>query len=519
MMRSRCSKMWTSDNTMSTSNQTRIPATSPEFGKPTTVLHVTEGLPAGFPDPAEVARIAGELFAALPGAPQTLAPAPFSGERVGHPIDLNPHGVLPSPTAPAAPLGVFAAVAPPLGGVPRFAENAAPTAAGNPIPPSTAPAVPGIGDLAEVPSSGSFQFLREARPIFTDPAALVPEASAAPALETGSQVSPFRSIYKDASLDSIPAFANSGDPAGLIGETAQPPSPSIPGSFGFLDSSSVPIFSFLEEGRSLFSNPPTVPGPVPAIPSGVFSAEDLRSPQLPGAISPAPDLREPALYDFLSQARPLGSVDTAPVVEPVVAPLDVPQKLNLSSYPFEVESIRRDFPILQERVNGHPLIWFDNAATTQKPQSVIDRLSYFYAHENSNVHRAAHELAARATDAYESAREKTRRFLNAGTVKEIIFVRGATEGINLIAQSWGRQNVHQDDEIVITWLEHHANIVPWQMLCSEKGARLRVAPVDDSGQVLLDEYEKLLGPKTRLVSITQVSNALGTVVPVKEMVE
>ena len=158
-------------------------------------------------------------------------------------------------------------------------------------------------------------------------------------------------------------------------------------------------------------------------------------------------------------------------------------------------------------------------ATTQKPQSVIDRLSYFYEHENSNVHRAAHELAARATDAYESAREKTRRFLNAGSTREIIFVRGATEAINLVAQSWGRRNIKKDDEIVITWLEHHANIVPWQMLCAETGALLRVAPVDDSGQVLLDEYEKLLGPKTRLVSITQVSNALGTIVPVQEMVE
>jgi len=126
-------------------------------------------------------------------------------------------------------------------------------------------------------------------------------------------------------------------------------------------------------------------------------------------------------------------------------------------------------------VNGRPLVWLDNAATTQKPQSVIDRLSYFYAHENSNVHRAAHELAARATDAYESAREKVRRFLNAPAAGEIVFVRGATEGINLVAQSWGRQNIGKDDEIVITWLEHHANIVPWQMLCSEKEARLRVA--------------------------------------------
>ena len=170
-------------------------------------------------------------------------------------------------------------------------------------------------------------------------------------------------------------------------------------------------------------------------------------------------------------------------------------------------------------MNGRPLVWLDNAATTQKPQSVIDRLDYFYEHENSNVHRAAHELAARATDAYESAREKVRRFLNASSSREIVFVRGATEGINLIAQSWGRQNIQKDDEIVITWLEHHANIVPWQMLANEKGARLRVAPVDSTGQILLDEYERLLGPKTRLVAFPQVSNALGVVTPASAIIE
>ena len=163
--------------------------------------------------------------------------------------------------------------------------------------------------------------------------------------------------------------------------------------------------------------------------------------------------------------------------------------------------MRRDFPILNERVNGRPLIWLDNAATTQKPQAVIDRLTYFYQHENSNIHRAAHELAARATDAYEGAREKVRRFLNAPSADEIVFVRGTTEAINLVAQSWGRQNVREGDEIVITWLEHHANIVPWQQLCNETGAKLRVAPVDDDGQILLDEYQKLLGPRTKLVSL------------------
>lgn len=201
-------------------------------------------------------------------------------------------------------------------------------------------------------------------------------------------------------------------------------------------------------------------------------------------------------------------------VHPAVLP-----DLKLPRQQFDVASVRRDFPILQERVHGRPLIWLDNAATTQKPQSVIDRISYFYEHENSNIHRAAHELAARATDAYEDARNKVAHFLNASSAKEIIFVRGATEAINLVAQSWGRRHIGKDDEIVISWIEHHANIVPWQMLCAEKGARLRVAPVDDDGQIILEEYEKLLNPRTRLVSITQVSNALGTITPAQQMVQ
>ncbi|WP_175035768.1 family 2A encapsulin nanocompartment cargo protein cysteine desulfurase, partial [Burkholderia lata] len=187
--------------------------------------------------------------------------------------------------------------------------------------------------------------------------------------------------------------------------------------------------------------------------------------------------------------------------------------------PFDVNAIRRDFPILQERVNGKQLVWFDNAATTHKPQAVIDRLAYFYAHENSNIHRAAHALAGRATDAYEHARETVQRFIGASSPDEIVFVRGTTEAINLIAKTWGVQNVGEGDEIIVSHLEHHANIVPWQQLAALKGAKLRVIPVDDSGQVLLDEYRKLLNDRTKIVSVTQVSNALGTVVPVKEIVE
>ncbi len=187
--------------------------------------------------------------------------------------------------------------------------------------------------------------------------------------------------------------------------------------------------------------------------------------------------------------------------------------------PFDVLAIRRDFPILATRVNGRPLVWFDNAATTQKPQAVLDRLAYFYSNENSNIHRAAHELAARATDAYEGARQKVARFLGAASADEIVFVRGATEAINLVAQTWGAQHLGEGDEIVVSHLEHHANIVPWQQIAAEKGAKIRVIPVDDSGQILLEEYRKLLNGRTKIVAVAHVSNALGTITPVKEIVD
>ena len=338
-------------------------------------------------------------------------------------------------------------------------------------------------------------------------------------------------------------------PANSASPPAQPQIPAIPGTaipevpggvtetrYGGLSS-----LAFLNEIRPIFSYPIGTPLPVtspaPAIsipteselqalansfsllamPQVAESFEAPGTPQLPGAPLPQETPDSSIGYSFLNEIRSLAPAGME--FERFAAPTPAVPGLNLSSTGFDVQTIRRDFPILQERVHSKPLIWLDNAATTQKPQSVIDRLSHFYAHENSNIHRAAHELAARATDAYEAAREKVRRFINAPTVREIIFVRGATEGINLVAQGWGRQHIQKDDEIVITWLEHHANIVPWQMLCAEKGANLRVVPVDSTGQVLLDEYQKLLGQKTRLVAFAQVSNALGTVTPAKEIIE
>ena len=181
-------------------------------------------------------------------------------------------------------------------------------------------------------------------------------------------------------------------------------------------------------------------------------------------------------------------------------------------------TIRPDFPILRQRVHGKPLVYLDNAATTQKPQSVLDRLVQYYAEENANVHRGVHTLSERATEAYERARETVRRFLNAAASREIVFVRGTTEGINLVAQTYGRANVGRGDEIVISTMEHHSNIVPWQILCEEKDARLRIIPITDSGEMRLDEFERLLSDRTRLVSVVHVSNALGTINPVEEIV-
>ncbi|MGI9101400.1 MAG: SufS family cysteine desulfurase [Terriglobales bacterium] len=186
---------------------------------------------------------------------------------------------------------------------------------------------------------------------------------------------------------------------------------------------------------------------------------------------------------------------------------------------YDVYKVRADFPILSRTVHDKPLVYLDNAATTQKPQAVIDALVRYYSAENANIHRGVHALSEQATVRYEQARGIVQRFLNSASASEIVFVRGATEGINLVAQTWGRTNVGSGDEIVLTAMEHHSNIVPWQMLCQEKGARLRVAPVNDRGELLLDEFGKLLGPKTKMVAVVHVSNALGTVNPVHKIVE
>ena len=272
--------------------------------------------------------------------------------------------------------------------------------------------------------------------------------------------------------------------------------------------------------------PPTTPtAPESPTPTLTPTADPYAALTMPGGVASIPFATPLALPDepngfdvppmFDDRMFELPEIEHVPLVESGETVQPRPTTGQLDPH-----VVRRDFPILEERVHGGKrLVWLDNAATTQKPRAVIDRLVQYYEHENSNVHRAAHALAARATDAYEGARETTRKFLNASSPSEIVFVRGATEGINLIAKAWGKRYIERGDEIVLTHLEHHANIVPWQQLCAEVGARLRVAPVDDRGDVILDEFEKLMCSRTKLVSFTQVSNALGTVTPAREMIE
>jgi cysteine desulfurase/selenocysteine lyase len=493
---------------MSTSNSGTFIAGAPPA---TTAGEVPElrGLAPSAPlDPSVLARLANEFFTALPGAEQ---PA-FSQLSGADPASLTLHSqppVLSAPNQISFPSDPQFSSLPAGAGPAEVAPVSTTVQAGPPAIPG-----PAAGSLPNQQISPTgFSFLDEARPV----------AAAEPARQSAvpyPEAKPITSYLRSDAPREVPKVDFEAPFGNELDFHDSPPSPTVPSALAPVDSSAIPAFSFLEEARPIFSNHPAIPGPAPSAvlenpktlkvqePStGPGSAYD---PLRPGAFAP---------FGFLEDTRGIGSDRATEAPEPATIEPNVPRDLNLSSYSFDAHALRRDFPILQERVHGRQLVWLDNAATTQKPLSVIERLNYYYKHENSNVHRAAHELAARATDAYESAREKVRRFLNAPSAREIVFVRGATEGINLIAQSWGRQNVKKDDEIVITWLEHHANIVPWQMLCKETGARLRVAPVDATGQILLDEYEKLLGPKTRLVSITQVSNALGVVTPAAAMIE
>jgi len=508
----------------------------------------TAGLISPFPL-AEMTSLANEFFRALPGQ-NALPPgsAPASAPGIGPPSGaslpapgwngMDPTGpsvaaIVPPPPAPISPpsLGAIAGLVPggPLSGlaapgVPalpasdkilsesdlvRLAGEALSITGSGVIQPaaSTVPGIPGAQTL----STGALDAPGIAPAAVTSPGyagpVLAPSSSAgAPSAsgavapqQAGAAVAPPDSLTRAATLPGagLPATGTDWPGAAITGAGASPFALPLPEAC-LGDNARL----LNPAGLDLDSSLPAIPN-LPA-----YANEEQAVALARSAASPY------FLRDAGALLQPVGQPHAgASVYEPV---LD--QDLKLVRNQFDVASVRRDFPILNERVNGKPLVWLDNAATTQKPQSVIDRLSWFYEHENSNIHRAAHELAARATDAYEDARQKVARFLNAPSSKEIVFVRGATEGINLVAWSWGKRHIRQGDEIILTTIEHHANIVPWQQLAAENGAVIRVVPVDDDGQILLDEYEKLLGPRTRLVSVTQVSNALGTILPTAAIV-
>jgi cysteine desulfurase/selenocysteine lyase len=330
-------------------------------------------------------------------------------------------------------------------------------------------------------------------PSYNNPQASAPDAGMQSRIQSTQAPKQSDSAHKQ--FDSAPEQFGLG--------TADPFLGSIPGvqGFGTHSLNTVPGTQGFGAAIPGAPSPSSIPGPHSF--SSIPGASQINASQLPFSTDPS--------YYFLGEKSPFSAYLPEHAALPAQAALPAP--------PYDVNQVRRDFPILHQHINGRPLVWLDNAATTQKPQMVIDRISHYYSHDNSNIHRAAHELAARSTDAYEGAREKVMKFLNAGSVNEIVFVRGATEAINLVAKSWGHQYLQRGDEIIVSHLEHHANIVPWQQLAAEKDLKIRVIPVDDDGQVLLDEYSKLLSNKTKLVSFTQVSNALGTITPAQKMVE
>lgn len=449
------------------------------------------------------------------GALPMGAGLPFAGVLGSHPLDASPSSPAIAPNAAMSPYASTPFVASPFG-----ASAAAPFDSSS---LGQAPSASGLGAPFADSSGGA------------PSTSQTPAGSASPPWSTtlGSLVSAPEPTSTSSAFRS--PTATSGGP---YGASPAPTSPStFPSGVGPRDrangSTGAPA-SVAPAGVSTSPHgAPTASSPFGALAPGSLDALSSmgtgRAGNVPYGTPPdfgSIDLGSPAMLE--SMAIPLVApvaVDASPSYLPgasSVLPASTRSNGELGREvggAFDPYAVRRDFPILEERVHGDKrLVWLDNAATTQKPRAVIDRLTHYYEHENSNVHRAAHTLAARATDAFERGRESTRRFLNAGSSNEIVFVRGATEGINLVAKSWGRRYVTAGDEIVITHLEHHANIVPWQMLCAETGAKLRVAPVDDRGDVILEEYERLMSRRTRLVAFPHVSNALGTITPAREMV-
>lgn len=475
----------------------------------------------------------------------SLAPAQLEvPTAAGLPPSMPTLGGAPALASAATSTSSAPALTPPAGG------SADPTSPASPfdVAPSFASVLAPVASLASTPAVAP-----PAAP--TSPAAYRHggvDAGGAPLYGAPPDLDAFLSI--DPTAQGLPQLQLMAPLAPPAPATVAPEAPSVPSSVSAPVSapasarSSSPFSAPVElSAFGAHASPehwqglPTSPTGRHEVPSSI--PDDAHAPQVPSSgRGPSSPLGSPELpsASMVPSSSPFGApIDLAGMLaHPTQLTVPTLTEPSTSAWPhiaagddarlvrelgraaFDPYSVRKDFPILEERVHGGKrLVWLDNAATTQKPRQVIERLAHFYEHENSNVHRAAHTLAARSTDAYERARESARRFVNAPSAKEIVWVRGATEGINLIAKTWGKKHVGKGDEIVVTHLEHHANIVPWQMLCAEVGAKLRVAPVDDRGDVILEQFERLMGPRTKLVSIPHVSNALGTITPAKHMVE
>ena len=500
--------------------------------------------PAGLPDATVLTQLANELFAAVPGQSIPISAGPLLSGFGASPIEVGSSSAPHVASAATSPLPTATSPA-------QFAGPQTPTpfdssaldervldalvGALYPTPPASigGPSLPGFGASpsqnvspyapnASVPETSNFSVV----------SGTPGSGTSAPGIQTASgvpQFDPFAvNVLSQPTTDLLPANVEAG--------------PSLSGFGGSRDASidTAPRNSGIETLPGVTQSAPPQPPPANPPPQVLTDQSGISTPASGGTRLPLGDIPLPFEAELKSLLAPLfneTAVSAPPpgaggssfyfldAASPNANGINVPGLTPATIAPatsgrgFDVSLVRRDFPILNETVNGKPLIWFDNAATTQKPKQVIDRLKYFYEHENSNIHRAAHELAARATDAYEGARSKVARFLNARSAEDIIFTRGATEAINLIAATYGRQHVGPGDEIVITNLEHHANIVPWQQLCLAKGAKLRVAPVDDHGALLLDEFGKLLNSRTKIVAFAHVSNALGTVTPAKTIID
>ncbi|MEL6062194.1 MULTISPECIES: family 2A encapsulin nanocompartment cargo protein cysteine desulfurase [unclassified Methylobacterium] len=406
-----------------------------------------------------VGRLAREIYGQGQAASQPFAPAIPAGPQAPQALEGLPQGLSGAPL-PSASVGIPSA---PTGGLPSgFQPDVAALGARSyGAPPVGAPGLTG----PTVPN------LAPASPAFADVAAIPPIHPASP-----------RPVLPDFSFPSAPALA-----------TALPGGPELHRQIA------------ADHPRANAFAHALAPHHVPAAPSTAGVEE-----------APVGD------YYFLNLGAPARRAPASPRVEPARYPGPAPRLTAQGSSPvaapFDVEHVRRDFPALHQSVNGHPLVWLDNAATTHKPQAVIDATSDFYGKHNSNIHRAAHTLAARSTDLFEGGREAVRRFLNAPTKDDIVFLRGTTEAINLVAASYGGANIGAGDEIILSTIEHHANIVPWQLLAQRTGATIRVIPVNDRGEIIFEQYAALLSGRTKIVSVTHVANALGTVNPIREII-